>query len=219
MTLPVRTSERARTTIKFCGITNAREAAYAFEAGADAIGAILAPSPRRIGLRTAGELAKSQPRPHSLVAVVGEDLSVVPALRDAGFTIQFAAPIDAASARRLTCGAPYLRVVRLSPLERSPVDVACAPEEIPVFDTASADRLGGSGRAFCWDRIAGIAARRAIIIAGGLDSSNVGACIRITRPFGVDVRSGIEAAQRKSLAKMHAFVRAVREADAAVYAS
>jgi phosphoribosylanthranilate isomerase len=174
---------------------------------------------RQVTLRAAALIAKSQPRPPSLVAVVGDELSIVPHLLALGFTIQFAAPIHADYAYRLTAGAPYLRVVRLAPQERTAVDLESAPAEIPVFDTAIAGRSGGTGRAFCWSRIARIAARRAVMVAGGLNSRNVGACIQSARPFAVDVRSGIETVQGKSIAKMRAFVRAVREADAAVYTS
>jgi phosphoribosylanthranilate isomerase len=208
-----------RTTIKFCGITNPRDAALAYEAGADAIGAIFAPSPRQVDLRMAGVLASARPRPPSLVAVVGEDLSIVPRLREAGYRIQFSAPIATSNARRWTHGESYLRVVHLCASDDTVVDAAFAPEEIPVFDTLSAERLGGTGCSFRWSRIAGIAARRNVVVAGGLDSSNVGDCIRSVRPFAVDVRSGIEIGERKAMAKMRAFVRAVREADAAVYAS
>jgi phosphoribosylanthranilate isomerase len=47
-----------------------------------------------------------------------------------------------------------------------------------------------------------------------LTPQNVADCIRTLRPFGVDVRSGIETGDRKDPEKMAAFVRAVREADA-----
>jgi phosphoribosylanthranilate isomerase len=52
-----------------------------------------------------------------------------------------------------------------------------------------------------------------VIISGGLTPGNVGACVRQLRPYGVDVRSGIETGGVKDLEKMRAFVRAVKEAD------
>ncbi|HEV7180853.1 MAG TPA: hypothetical protein VGN11_13355, partial [Candidatus Baltobacteraceae bacterium] len=56
---------------------------------------------------------------------------------------------------------------------------------------------------------------RPIMVAGGLTPENVGELIRTVRPFGVDVRSGIESNARKNAAKMEAFVKVVRESDAA----
>ncbi len=208
-----------RTAIKFCGITNLRGAASAYAAGADAIGVILAPSERRVSLSTALMLAGACERPRTIVAVVGDDLSVVPHLCAAGFTLQFCAPIASAIARRLSGSAPYLRVVRLAPHETCEFDAAFPAGETPLFDTAVADRLGGSGRTFVWERIVRCASRYPVVVAGGLDASNVGACIRCVRPVAVDVRSGIENHGRKSMEKMRAFVRAVREADAGISAA
>jgi phosphoribosylanthranilate isomerase len=58
-----------------------------------------------------------------------------------------------------------------------------------------------------------VAARRRVVMAGGLSPDNVGACLSSVRPYGVDVRSGIETEGRKDWEKMRAFVRAVRETD------
>jgi phosphoribosylanthranilate isomerase len=208
-----------RTAIKFCGITNPRGAASAYAAGADAIGVILAASARRVSLSTALTVAGACERPHTIVAVVGEDLSVVPYLCEAGFTLQFCAPIASAIARRLSGGMPYLRVVRLARHETGSFDATFPAGETPLFDTAAAGRLGGSGRTFVWERIVRCASRYAVVVAGGLDAANVGACIRCVRPAAVDVRSGIENRGRASIAKMRAFVRAVREADAGISAA
>jgi phosphoribosylanthranilate isomerase len=55
-----------------------------------------------------------------------------------------------------------------------------------------------------------------VIVAGGLNSQNVGEAIRLLQPFGVDVSSGVEARPgKKDPEKLGAFVQAVRSADKA----
>ena len=73
---------------------------------------------------------------------------------------------------------------------------------------------GGSGRRFPWELVAD-AGRfgRPIIIAGGLTPENVAECVRITRPFAVDVSTGVESAPgRKDPGRVRAFVEAAKAA-------
>lgn len=212
-------SPRGRTAIKFCGLTSITDVALARDAGADAAGVILAPSPRQVSSATALRIAAARERPEALVAVVGDDVGAVPHLCEAGYTMQFCMPIAAEEAAELTGGAPYVRVVHVSTPPMAAFQPTFAANEMPLFDTAGGAFMGGSGRTFPWERVAGIAARRAIVVAGGLDAGNVGACIRALRPAAVDVCSGIETLGSKSAEKMRAFVAAVREADVAIYAA
>jgi phosphoribosylanthranilate isomerase len=81
-------------------------------------------------------------------------------------------------------------------------------------------KLGGTGETFDWqaslnalDRIKGLGR---LVLAGGLNPENVGEAVRITKPWGVDVSSGVEASPgKKDPEKVRAFIRAVREADKA----
>ena len=87
------------------------------------------------------------------------------------------------------------------------------------------DLPGGTGHSFDWGRLtADLRTRLAVrlIVSGGLDAANVGEVIRMIAPRGVDVSSGVEeraadGAPRRGLkdaARIGAFVRAVRAADA-----
>jgi phosphoribosylanthranilate isomerase len=89
------------------------------------------------------------------------------------------------------------------------------PRAILLFDTTVDGKRGGTGVAFPWRPIAPIARERQVIVGGGLSPENVPACVRAVRPFGVDVRSGIETDGRKDAMKMRAFVQAVKDSDAA----
>jgi phosphoribosylanthranilate isomerase len=89
---------------------------------------------------------------------------------------------------------------------------AC-PAEALLLDSPANGDFGGSGQAFDWSRAAG--GSRQIILAGGLDESNVREAIRLVKPWGVDACSRIERAPgRKDHAKMAAFIQAVLEASA-----
>jgi len=73
--------------------------------------------------------------------------------------------------------------------------------------------LGGSGQTFDWQVARGVAAKRPIILAGGLTPESVGEAVRLVRPWAVDVSSGVETDGLKDPAKIRAFVEAAKEAD------
>src|SRR5206468_1149705 len=84
-----------------------------------------------------------------------------------------------------------------------------------LLDSFVPGQSGGTGTTFNW-----ALAKRAgahgppIILAGGLTPENVAEAVRLTRPFGVDVSSGVESSPgRKDPAKMEAFITAVRAAS------
>ena len=90
-----------------------------------------------------------------------------------------------------------------------------------IFDAFEAGGLpGGTGKTFDWNKLPeGLS--RPLILSGGLTAQNVGDAIRIARPWGVDVSSGVEVTGGdgrphkgiKSAAKIAAFIREVHNAD------
>jgi phosphoribosylanthranilate isomerase len=212
-------SER-RTRVKICGCQSASEVAQAVEAGADAVGLIFASSPRQVAPAQAAAAAAAAP---AHVTVVGVFVDPSEAELEHAFSLlprmipQFSGSESPSLCRHL--GVPYLKVIPISSRDVAPgdglrADLQRFPEALPVFETASAQR-GGSGRAFDWSQIRALAALRPSVISGGLGPANVGDCVRFLRPYAVDVRSGVESGASKDPAKLHAFMQAVRSADAA----
>jgi phosphoribosylanthranilate isomerase len=209
-----------RTRVKICGCQSAADVALAVEAGADAVGLIFAPSPRQV---TAPEAAAAAAAAPADVTVVGVFVDPSEADLDQAFSLlpqmvpQFSGSESPGLCRHL--GLPYLKVISISNRsaradDRLRADLERFPGALPVFETASAQR-GGSGRAFDWSRVQALTALRPSVISGGLSPANVGDCVRLLRPYAVDVRSGVESGAGKDPAKLRAFIQAVRSADAA----
>jgi phosphoribosylanthranilate isomerase len=77
-----------------------------------------------------------------------------------------------------------------------PIDQALAwPDGATLLlDAHDPVQRGGTGRTIDWVAAAPIAARRRVLLAGGLTPDNVVEAIAQVRPFGIDVSSGVERA-------------------------
>ena len=85
-----------------------------------------------------------------------------------------------------------------------------------VVDTWLLDSGAGSGQTFDWQSARNYLGERQgqFVIAGGLNPENVGEAIRVFKPWGVDVVTGVEREPgRKDPEKLKAFVAAVRKAE------
>jgi phosphoribosylanthranilate isomerase len=82
-----------------------------------------------------------------------------------------------------------------------------------LLDAADRQRRGGTGQRVDWSRAGVLAARRRVILAGGLTPENVAAAVAAVRPCGVDVSSGVEEAPGvKDPGKVAAFLANARRA-------
>jgi phosphoribosylanthranilate isomerase len=89
-----------------------------------------------------------------------------------------------------------------------------------LLDSSTAEKRGGTGQAFDWERVqpwAGIInSISKLIVAGGLHPGNVQEAIHLLHPWGVDVSSGVECEPgKKDVRKVRAFIRAVRAMEEA----
>jgi phosphoribosylanthranilate isomerase len=195
-------------TIKICGITNREDAEAAAAGGATAIGFnFYARSPRYIapelaaairpaGLRRVGVFVNERPeRIAEIARIAGLDVAQLhgdeaPADYPAALSVWKAARVDEAFDF-----AAY----------------ADSPADALLLDGPAAELYGGSGNVFDW-RLAARAGKR-IVVAGGLDASNVARAVELARPWGVDACSRIESRPgKKDLDKMYAFLQAARVA-------
>lgn len=179
------------TWVKVCGLRTPDDVDAAGEAGADAIGLVLADSPRKITAGEARKLAARAEIPAFLVVVdvrPAELLDLASYVGAAGVQPHGAHAAEASAAARLA-GLDVLRPVRVA----GPVDLSGIPDDqVPLLDTAVDGLHGGTGVTFDPSLAAGI--ERRWVMAGGLGPGTVGEAIRRLRPWGVDASSGLESA-------------------------
>lgn len=201
-----------KTRVKVCGVTTVEQAVACADLGVDALGVnFVASSPRRVDERLARAIVQAVGRRVLIVAVV------------AGMTV------DAMRALAARCGVGCLQlhgeesaadVAALLPHAYKAVRVASAedvaaaeamPGDYVMVDAKVAGALGGTGHAFDWDLVVGLAKRRKLVLAGGLTPDNVRPAIERVHPWCVDVASGVESAPGvKDLERVRAFVAAAR---------
>jgi phosphoribosylanthranilate isomerase len=209
-----------RTRIKFCGCTGVHDAQLAIETGADAIGMIFAPSPRRIAESAAKDIAAQLPPFITPVGVfVNPTREEIERARAIFPDLVVQLHGDESPSFVSSIDGKVIKTIHVAPdatdADKIARDAHQHPRAILLFDTVSGGARGGTGQTFPWRLIAPLARERQIIVGGGLTPQNVAECVRTVRPFGVDVRSGIESEARKDVLKMRAFVKAVKENDAA----
>jgi phosphoribosylanthranilate isomerase len=190
--------------IKICGMTSEDAVRAAAAAGADAIGFVFAPSKRQVSAQRAAELARLSPSHVMRVAVMHHPSQE---LLDEVWRIM--------RPDVLQTDAEDLVALRL-PAELAVVPVLRAgravPEQMPprvLFEGP----VSGSGETADWSAAARLAKRTQMILAGGLNASNVASAIARVQPFGVDVSSGVEKAPgMKDPALIREFVETARSA-------
>lgn len=200
--------------VKICGITSEADALLAVGLGADAVGFVLAPSPRQVAPALAADIVKRLPHDVLTVGVFRDESPsrVVEIANTAGFgAVQLHGHERPAEAR-------WVRA-----------RVSCTIKAFPAGDPAiarlaefGADYLlvdgpsPGSGSVFDWRLAEGVVDPGRMFVSGGLHPENVADAIARLRPRGVDVSSGVEAAPGvKDPQKLRAFIRNARAAAAA----
>jgi phosphoribosylanthranilate isomerase len=212
--------------IKVCANTSLEDALLAAEAGADAVGFVLAPSPRRVMPGQVAAITRHLPPELEKIGVfvdaTFDDVSsVVGACGLTGVQLHFKSSSDLPARLRERWGTE-LRILRVLHFGATAAEQAAAHSNDPhvdaiLVDSRTATAVGGTGIAFDWTEAQKTVFRNPgklkLIAAGGLTPSNVAEAIGTLRPWGVDAVSGLEAEPgRKEPDKVRAFVENARAA-------
>ena len=197
------------TWVKICGLTLPEDVEVAVEAGADAVGFVLAPtSVRRVTVEQAAKLMADVPAMRILVTADAEPDDVLAAVAATGADgvqphgLHSGAVAEVAAARGLL----VLRPVAVSGAALRPEPRTIPTDQIPILDTSHARLHGGTGQAFDWSAI--VRPERRFVLAGGLSADNVSEAVERVDPWGVDASSRLEMGPGiKDPAKVAAFIR------------
>lgn len=197
--------------VKICGITNQDDAQAAAAAGVSALGFnFWRDSPRYISPTGASLIAEKLP---DTIVRVGVFVDETP---DMIAKIALQAGLHVAQLHgEARCSS--LPAWRACPI-RETLDFDCFADstaEAFLLDTASTELRGGTGLTFRWTlaREAAQSTGKKVIVAGGLDESNVQQAIAEALPWGVDACSRLESSLgRKDHQKMTQFIRAALSA-------
>ncbi len=217
-----------RTRLKVCCISSREEAALAIRLGAEALGLVSAmPSgPGVIDEALITEIARSVPPPVATFLLTSRTTGEAIADQVAACGTSVVQIVDAIDPREYAVirrRLPSLRIVQvLHVWEDGAIDEArrCAPlVDALLLDSGrprpadgSAPTLGGTGQVHNWEVSARIvrAVDRPVFLAGGLSMTNAAEAVRVVRPFGLDVCSGVRTASRLDEDKLCAMIEAMR---------
>ncbi len=204
----------ASVRVKICGVVTSEIAASAAEAGADAIGLVLAPGRRQVTPAQAREIIAALPPFVAPVGVFvntpsGEVEELARELHLTAVQLHGDEPPEACLLLRRS-GLKVIKAVHVADRLDRDLLVRYRAASALLLDTKIDGLAGGTGRTFPWRVAEGLSSHFRIVVAGGLDPSNVRHALDILHPYGVDVTSGVETDGRKDLEKVRAFIEQVR---------
>jgi phosphoribosylanthranilate isomerase len=214
------------TRVKICGIREEAHALAAAEAGADFIGLVFASSKRQVTPAQAEKIATAVKQSGYATEVIGVFVNITPTVvnKTAEFCHLDWVQLSGDESWEYCCEInwPIIKVVRVSRRQSSKeigdllahgAKILADQKHVYLLDAKVKGKYGGTGVPFHWDLARPAAAQFPVIIAGGLTPENVAQAIKIAAPWGVDVSSGVEVGEVKHVARIRAFIKAVRRAD------
>lgn len=181
------------TKVKICGIKKLQDAFFAVDYGADALGFVFAKSIRKVSKEKARAIIRKLP---PFVTTVG--LFVNETVENMEATCVFCG----LNAIQLHGNEPPNIINKLKNFKtikafriQNEKDISSIKTYKPsaiLLDGYSENQMGGTGISFDWKIVRKLKTSIPIIVAGGLTHSNVSQAVKIVKPYGVDVSSGVE---------------------------
>lgn len=205
--------------VKICGTTSEEDALLSIALGADAVGFIFAPSKRQITASAVSDIIKRLPVDEVLTVGVFRDETpqrVVEQVLQSGVrAVQLHGSESKEDVEYIRSKLP-LTIIKVLPAGSR--DVKRSHKlgvDIVMLDAPNP----GSGQVFDWNLASEVPDSVKLIIAGGLNPTNVVDVIEKVQPFGVDVASGVESAPgRKDPRKLREFIKNAKTAHESIAA-
>jgi len=184
--------------VKVCGLTRREDVLICNQLGVDAIGFILADSPRQVEIRDVSLLTEGLPPFISKVAVTmnpeGQLLKDILASRLFDY-VQFHGSEDPQIIKELP-----LKTIKSISIELE-TEIKKVQDEIDrykcadyyLFDSKVGKIKGGTGKSFNWDIFEQLDIKKPFILAGGLGIDNISTALRKVNMAAVDLNSKLES--------------------------
>ncbi|MCG1010072.1 phosphoribosylanthranilate isomerase [Salinicoccus sp. ID82-1] len=199
--------------IKICGIQSIEAAEWAADAGVDMIGFVFAPSRRKVDIGAARAIADAvRGRVKTVGVFVNAPADEVEHVHQAVGLDYVQLHGDESEDYVKTLDIPVIKAfsvgqMRIEEMFRYEADHI-------LIDSPPGKYRGGTGHAFDWSALDDPALDRSrLIMAGGINSSNIRAAYDSVRPAGVDISSGAETDGMKDENKIHELMEQMKGVD------